>query len=165
MPLSPAITDIEQLKSHPAIARIHGWNPGAIQDVKFDRDEMTIVVDRSALREACALLREDPACPFNFLSDVTCVDWYPAEPRFEVVYHLLSILKKERVRLKVRLNSSSPNVDSLTSIWPGANYFEREVFDLFGVRFAGHPYLRRIMMPEDWEGHPLRKDYPVEGYR
>lgn len=165
MALSPAITDIEQLKNHPAVAKIHGWNPEAIQGVKFDRDEMTIVVDRSAIREACALLREDPACPFNFLSDVTCVDWYPAEPRFEVVYHLLSIPKKERVRLKVRLNSSSPTVDSLTSIWPGANYFEREVFDLFGVRFAGHPYLRRIMMPEDWEGHPLRKDYPVEGYR
>ena len=165
MALAPAITDIEQLKSHPAVARIHGWNPEAIQAVKFDRDEMTIVVDRSALREACALLKEDSACPFNFLSDVTCVDWYPAEPRFEVVYHLLSIPKKERVRLKVRLNSSSPNVDSLTSIWPGANYFEREVFDLFGVRFAGHPYLRRILMPEDWEGHPLRKDYPVEGYR
>jgi len=165
MPLPPAITDIEQLKSHPAVARIHAWNAEAIQAVKFDRDEMTIVVDRSALREACALLREDPACPFNFLSDVTCVDWYPAEPRFEVVYHLLSIPKKERVRLKVRLNSSSPNVDSLTSIWPGANYYEREVFDLFGIRFAGHPYLRRIMMPEDWEGHPLRKDYPVEGYR
>ena len=165
MALAPAITDIEQLKSHPAVARIHGWNPEAIQAVKYDRDEMTIVVDRSALREACALLKEDAACPFNFLSDVTCVDWYPAEPRFEVVYHLLSIPKKERVRLKVRLNSSSPNVDSLTSIWPGANYFEREVFDLFGVRFAGHPYLRRIMMPEDWEGHPLRKDYPVEGYR
>jgi len=165
MALSPAITDIDQLKSHPAAARLHEWNPEVIQAVKFDRDEMTIVVDRSALREACALLREDSACPFNFLSDVTCVDWYPAEPRFEVVYHLLSIPKKERVRLKVRLNSSSPTIDSLTSIWPGANYFEREVFDLFGVRFAGHPYLRRIMMPEDWEGHPLRKDYPVEGYR
>jgi NADH-quinone oxidoreductase subunit C len=165
MALSPAITDIDQLKGHPAVARLHEWNPEVIQAVKFDRDEMTIVVDRSALREACALLREDSACPFNFLSDVTCVDWYPAEPRFEVVYHLLSIPKKERVRLKVRLNSSSPTIDSLTSIWPGANYFEREVFDLFGVRFAGHPYLRRIMMPEDWEGHPLRKDYPVEGYR
>ena len=165
MALSPAITDIEELKSHPAIARSQGWNPEAIHSVKFDRDELTIVVDRSAVREACALLREDPVCPFNFLSDITCVDWYPAEPRFEVVYHLLSIPKKERVRLKVRLNSSSPTVDSLTSIWPGANYFEREVFDLFGVRFAGHPYLRRIMMPEDWEGHPLRKDYPVEGYR
>jgi NADH-quinone oxidoreductase subunit C len=165
MALAPAITDIEQLKKHPAVARLLGWNPAAIEAVKFDRDEMTINLDRSALREACALLREDAACPFNFLSDVTCVDWYPAEPRFEVVYHLLSIPEKERVRLKVRLNSSSPTIDSLCSIWPGANYFEREVFDLFGVRFAGHPYLRRIMMPEDWEGHPLRKDYPVEGYR
>jgi NADH-quinone oxidoreductase subunit C len=165
MPLVPAITDVEQLKNHPAIARLLGWKPSAVQSVKYDRDEMTIYVDRSDIREACALLREDSACPFNFLSDVTCVDWYPSEPRFEVVYHLLSIPRKERVRLKVRLNSSSPTIDSITSVWPGANYFEREIFDLFGVRFAGHPYLRRIMMPEDWEGHPLRKDYPVEGYR
>ncbi len=165
MPLAPAITDVEQLKNHPAVARLVGWKDSAIQSVKYDRDEMTICVDRSDIREACALLRDDPACPFNFLSDVTCVDWYPSEPRFEVVYHLLSIPKKERVRLKVRLNSSSPSVDSITSVWPGANFFEREVYDLFGVRFAGHPHLRRIMMPEDWEGHPLRKDYPVEGYR
>jgi NADH-quinone oxidoreductase subunit C len=165
MPLAPAITDIEQLKNHPAVARLLGWKDSAIQAVKFDRDEMTIYVDRSDIREACALLRDDPTCPFDFLSDVTCVDWYPSEPRFEVVYHLLSIPKKERVRLKVRLNSSSPSIDSITPVWAGANYFEREVFDLFGVRFAGHPYLRRIMMPEDWEGHPLRKDYPVEGYR
>jgi len=165
MPLAPATTDLELLKNHPAVARLLGWNRDAVQGVKFDRDEMTIVVDRSAIREACALLREDPACPFNFLSDITCVDWYPSEPRFEVIYHLLSIPKKERVRLKVRLNSDSPAVESLTPIWPGANYFEREVFDLFGIRFTGHPYLRRILMPEDWEGHPLRKDYPVEGYR
>jgi len=88
-----------------------------------------------------------------------------SEPRFEVVYHLLSISKKERVRLKVRLDGSSPVVESVTPVWPGANYFEREVFDLFGIRFTGHPYLRRIMMPEDWNGNPLRKDYPVEGYR
>ena len=165
MPLVPAITDVEQLKNHPAIARLLDWKQSAVQSVKYDRDEMTIYVDRSDIREACALLRDDAACPFNFLSDVTCVDWYPSEPRFEVVYHLLSIPKKERVRLKVRLNSSSPTVDSITSVWPGANYFEREIFDLFGVRFAGHPYLRRLLMPEDWEGHPLRKDYPVEGYR
>jgi len=167
MPLPPPITDLEELKNHPAIARLLGWNAQAIESVKFDRDEMTIILDRSAIREACALLKEDTACPFDFLADVTCVDWYPAEPRFEVVYHLLSIPNKERVRLKVRLNSSSPSpsVDSITSVWPGANYFEREVYDLFGVRFNGHPYLRRIMMPEDWEGHPLRKDYPVEGYR
>jgi NADH-quinone oxidoreductase subunit C len=165
MPLAPAITDLEQLKNHPAVARLAGWNAGAVQEVKFDRDEMTLVVDRSAIREACVLLKEDPACPFNFLSDITCVDWYPADPRFEVIYHLLSIPKKERVRLKVRLNNDSPVVESLTSVWPGANFFEREVFDLFGIRFSGHPYLRRILMPEDWEGYPLRKDYPVEGYR
>lgn len=165
MPLAPAITELEKLKNHPAVARLAEWNSQAIQAVKFDREEMTITVDRSAIRESCAILKDDAACPFNFLSDVTCVDWYPSEPRFEVIYHLLSISKKERARLKVRLNSSSPVVESITSVWPGANYFEREVFDLFGIRFSGHPYLRRIMMPEDWEGHPLRKDYPVEGYR
>lgn len=165
MPLAPAITNLEELKNHPAVARLLGWKQDVIQSIKYDRDEMTIVVDRSDIREACVLLKEDAACPFNFLSDITCVDWYPSEPRFEVIYHLLSIPNKERIRLKVRLNSASPAVESLTAAWPGANFFEREVYDLFGVRFTGHPYLRRIMMPEDWDGHPLRKDYPVEGYR
>jgi len=165
MALNPPITDIEQLKAHPAIARLLAWNPAVIEAVKFDRDEMTMVVERSAIREACALLRDDVNCPFNYISDVTCVDWYPSEPRFEVIYHLLSIPNKERVRLKVRLEGDSPALESVTSVWPGANYFEREVFDLFGIRFSGHPYLRRIQMPENWEGHPLRKDYPVEGYR
>jgi NADH-quinone oxidoreductase subunit C len=165
MPLAPAITDLDRLKNHPGLARLLAWNPAAVQGVTFDRDEMSIYVERGAIREACALLRDNPACPFNFLSDVTCVDWLPNEPRFEVIYHLLSIAKKERVRLKVRLDGTSPAVESVTSVWPGANYFEREVYDLFGVRFTGHPYLRRILMPEDWEGYPLRKDYPVEGYR
>lgn len=165
MGLPPAITDLGLLKDHPAVARLLDWNPSAITGLKFDRDEMTIYVDRSNIREACLLLRDDADCAFNFLADVTCVDWYPAEPRFEVVYHLLSIPKKERIRLKVRLDSGSPVVESLTPVWAGANYFEREVFDLFGIRFTGHPYLRRLLMPEDWEGYPLRKDYPVEGYR
>jgi NADH-quinone oxidoreductase subunit C len=165
VPLAPAITDLEQLKEHPAIARLRAWNPAAVEGARFDREEMSIFVERSSIREACALLRDDPGCPFNFLSDVTCVDWYPSEPRFEVIYHLLSIPKKERVRLKVRLNNDSPALESVTAVWPAANYFEREVFDLFGIRFTGHPYLRRIQMPENWEGHPLRKDYPVEGYR
>ncbi len=165
MPLAPAITDLEQLKTHPAIAKLVAWNAAAVEEAKFDRDEMTIYIERSVIREACVLLRDDSDCPFNFLADVTCVDWFPSEPRFEVVYHLLSITKKERVRLTVRLGSSSPALDSVTSVWPAANYFEREIFDLFGVRFTGHPYLRRLLMPEDWEGHPLRKDYPVEGYR
>jgi NADH-quinone oxidoreductase subunit C len=165
MPLAPAITDLEQLQTHPAIAKLLAWNPAAVEGAKFDRDEMTIYIERSVVREACVLLRDDSDCPFNFLADVTCVDWFPSEPRFEIVYHLLSIPKKERVRLKVRLGSSGPALDSVTSVWPAANYFEREIFDLFGVRFTGHPYLRRLLMPEDWEGHPLRKDYPVEGYR
>jgi NADH-quinone oxidoreductase subunit C len=165
MALAPAVTDMEQLKDHPAIARLIAWNPAAVEGAKFDREEMTIYVERSAIREACSLLRDDPNCMLNFLSDVTCVDWFPSEPRFEVIYHLLSITKKERVRLKVRLGSDSPALESVTPAWPGANYFEREVFDLFGIRFLGHPHLRRLLMPEDWEGHPLRKDYPVEGYR
>jgi NADH-quinone oxidoreductase subunit C len=165
VPQAPAITDVEQLRGHPALDRLLAATSVVVEGAKFDRDEMTIYVDRSSIRDACVLLRDDPGCPFNFLSDVTCVDWYPQEPRFEVVYHLLSIPKKERVRLKVRLDSSSPAVESVTPLWPAANFFEREVYDLFGVRFNGHPYLRRLLMPEDWEGHPLRKDYPVEGYR
>jgi len=165
MALPPPITSVDQLKGHPAVARLHAWNPSAIEAIKFDREEMSITIVRESLRDACALLRDDPACPFNYCADVTCVDWYPSEPRFEVIYHLLSIPKKERVRLKVRLAEDAPTVESITPLWPGANFFEREVYDLFGVRFTGHPYLRRIQMPETWEGHPLRKNYPVEGYR
>jgi|SRR5215813_3484806 len=161
----PAITDIEQLKSHPALARLLGWNSAAVPAAKFDREELTVWIEKEYVREACAILRDDSSCPFNYLADLTAVDWYPNEPRFEVVYHLLSIPKKERVRLKVKLDGSSPVVESVTSVWPSANQFEREVFDLFGVRFAGHPRLERILMPDNWEGHPLRKDYPVEGYR
>jgi NADH-quinone oxidoreductase subunit C len=165
MALAPAITEVEQLQDHPAVARLLAWRAGAVEGAKFDREETSIYLERTALREACLLLRDDASCGFNYLSDVTCVDWYPAEPRLEVIYHLLSIPRKERLRLKVRLQGSDPVVESLTSVWLAANYFEREVFDLFGVRFTGHPYLRRLLMPEDWEGHPLRKDYPVEGYR
>ena len=118
----------------------------------------------SAVETLAAILRDDPQLQYNFLSDLTCVDWYPAEPRCEVVYHLLSIPRKARLRLKVRLGGEEPRLESVTSVWPAANFFEREVVDLFGVYFQGHPSLRRILMPEDWEGHPLRRDYPVEGY-
>jgi NADH-quinone oxidoreductase subunit C len=165
MSLPTVVTDLAKLKEHPAVGALVSWNSSSVQQARFDRDELTVWIDRALVREACAVLRENPACPMNFLADVTALDWYPAEPRFEVVYHLLSIANKERLRLKVKVDSSSPVVESVTSVWPGANFFEREVFDLFGIRFQGHPYLRRIMMPEDWEGHPLRKDYPVEGYR
>ncbi|MEO8725799.1 MAG: NADH-quinone oxidoreductase subunit C [Acidobacteriaceae bacterium] len=164
MPLEPAITDIEQLKTNPALAALLDWKRDAIEGAKWDRDEMTIFLERAALRDACRLLRTG-STDFNFLADVTCVDLYPTEPRFEVKYHLLSQSRKERLRLTVRLNSEDANVESLYPLWPACDFFEREVFDLFGVRFLGHPNLIRIMMPDDWVGHPMRKDYPVEGYR
>jgi NADH-quinone oxidoreductase subunit C len=164
MALQPAITDLEQLKDRPEVAALLARN-AVVTGAKFDRDQLIIWVDRVALRDACLTLRNDPQLQYNALADVTCIDWYPREPRFEVVYQLFSTSKKKYLRLKVRLAGDDPNVDSLTPIWPGANFFEREVFDLFGVRFDEHPDLTRIMMPEDWEGHPLRKDYPVEGYR
>jgi len=163
MPLAPAITDLEQLKDRPVLAALLAWDQNAVQEARFDRNELTIFIAREAIREACSRLKAQGL--IDFLSDVTCADFYPREPRFEVAYHLLSIKRKERVRLKVRLSGDDASVESITSVWPSANFFERELFDLFGIRFLGHPYLRRIMMPEDWEGHPLRKDYPVEGYR
>jgi NADH-quinone oxidoreductase subunit C len=165
MPLTPAITDLEQLKDRPALARLLAWNASAVTAARFDRNELTIFIDRPLIRAVVAQLRDDPELRFNFLADITCVDWYPSEPRFEVVYELLSMSRKERLRLKVRLASEELKLESVTAVWPAANYFEREVFDLFGVQFEGHPDLRRIMMPDNWEGHPLRKDYPVEGYR
>jgi NADH-quinone oxidoreductase subunit C len=163
MPLHPPIIDLEQLKSRPAVAVLE--RASLVESAKFDRDELTICVNRSDIKQACEILRANAETKFNFLSDITCVDVFPSEPRFEVVYHLLSHSRKERVRLIARLPGGDPSIESLMGLWPAANFFEREVFDLFGVRFVGHPNLRRIMMPEDWEGHPLRKDYPVEGYR
>jgi NADH-quinone oxidoreductase subunit C len=165
MAIEPAVTSIEALKDRPAVATLLAWRPDVLQAAKWDRDELTLWIDRHALRETCATLRDSPSTSFNALADVTCVDWYPSEPRFEVVYSLLSHARRERIRLKVKLESSNTAIDSMVPLWPGADPFEREVFDLFGIRFQGHPFLKRIMMPDDWEGHPLRKDYPVEGYR
>ena len=123
MPLAPAITDLEQLKERPAMARLLAWDPAAVEAAKFDRDELTIVVKRGAIREACAILRHDRELQFNFLADVTCVDWYPNEPRFDVVYHLLSIPRHQRLRLKVRLNGDDPSLESVSTspfnaAWP-----------------------------------------------
>lgn len=165
MALEPAITDLEQLKERATVARLLAWNADSVEGAKFDRGELTIWIRRPFVRDVVALLRDDEQLRFDYLSDLTCVDWYPVQPRFEVVYHLLSIVNKYRVRLKVKLSGDDARLESITSEFPSANFYEREVFDLFGVHFEGHPYLRRIMLPEDWEGHPLRKDYPVEGYR
>ena len=135
---------------------------GLATDAKFDRKELTITVARENIIAACEAVK---AAGYNFFEDVTAVDWYPQEPRFQLSYHILSHKLKQRVRIAVRLDSAGLTIDSITPVWPSANFYEREVFDLFGIHFAGHPRLTRIMMPENWEGHPLRKDYPVEGYR
>ena len=163
MPLQPPVTAIDQLKDKPAVAVLEAAS--LVESAKLDRGELTIYVNRVGIRQACEILRDGPETKFNFLADITCVDVFPSEPRFEVIYNLLSHSRKQRVRLIARVPGGDPSIESLMGSWPAANFFEREVFDLFGVRFLGHPNLRRIMMPEDWEGHPLRKDYPVEGYR
>jgi NADH-quinone oxidoreductase subunit C len=151
------------LSDRPLAAAVDAFDATAVTDGKFDRDELTLEIAPAKIASVCGFLKYDRK--FVRLSSVTAVDRYPAEPRFEVVYHLHSIEGNERVRLKCRLGGGQPEIDSVTSVWRSANWYEREVFDLVGIRFAGHPDLRRIMMPDDWEGHPLRKDYPTTGYR
>jgi len=150
------------LPEHPAVKAILAWKPEALTDAKYDRGELTLTV---AAEEICAAAAAVQAAGYNFFEDMTAVDWYPASPRFQLSYHILSHSFKEYIRLRVLLEGESPSAASITPVWPSANFYEREVFDLFGIRFEGHPNLRRIMMPDEWQGHPLRKDYPVEGYR
>lgn len=151
--------------SNPALDRLREFDPAAIEEAQLFRGELTVYVKPGRLLRACEFLRDAPELAFKYLSDVTAVDRYPNEPRFEAVYHLLSHLLNQRLRLKVRLPGEDSRIASVVPIWPAANAFEREVFDLFGIFFEGHPFLRRLLLPEDWEGHPLRKDYPTEGYR
>jgi NADH-quinone oxidoreductase subunit C len=153
---------LERLPDHPAVKAMLAWKPDALLDAKFDRGELTLTIAAGEIRVAAATVR---AAGYNFFEDVTAVDWFPSSPRFQLSYHIVSQTYKERIRLRVLLDGDAPSVESITSVWPSANFYEREVFDLFGIGFEGHPNLRRIMMPDDWQGHPLRKDYPVEGYR
>ena len=153
------------LEANPVLQKLREFAPEAIQAIQDFRGELTISLDARDLRRICEFLCEAPSLSFRFLSDLTAADHYPNEPRFEMVYHLFSIENSSRLRLKTQVGGTDPKVDSLVPVWPSANAFEREVFDLFGIRFEGHPDLRRILLPEDWEGHPLRKDYPTEGFR
>lgn len=153
------------LEKHPAAERLRAWNPRAVEAIAEFRGDVTLVVPRELLRGAAERVRDNHALPYNLLSDISAVDFFPVEPRFELNYHLVSTARRAKLRLRTRLPGHNPAIESVTSVWPGADWMEREIFDLFGIRFEGHPDLRRILMPEDWEGHPLRKDYPVEGYR
>src|SRR3954468_12765852 len=153
---------LEGMPEHPAVKALLGWKADGLVDAKFDRDELTLAVNKEDIVPALLALQ---AGGYNFFEDMTAVDWYPSVPRFQFSYHILSHAFKERIRLRTMVDESDAEVESITSVWPGANYYEREVFDMFGVRFGGHPDMRRILMPEEWVGYPLRKDYPVEGYR
>jgi len=147
------------------VQKLRDWDPQAVAEVIEFRGETTVVVPAQALLRVAENLASEPSLRFTYLSDISAVDRFPIEPRFEVNYHLLSLDRKERLRLRVRLPGAEPAVASVIPVWPTANWHERETFDLFGIRFNGHPDLTRILLPDEWEGHPLRKDYPVEGPR
>jgi NADH-quinone oxidoreductase subunit C len=147
---------------HKLVEKLKAKFPGAVLEASEFIGQLSIRVTPDRIVEVCKFLRDDAAEKFNYLSDLTCVH-YPLGPGrpLEVVYNLFSIARNERVRLKAGL-AESESIDSVTDVWPAANWMEREVYDLFGVTFKNHPDLRRLLLPTDWEGHPLRKDYPLE---
>ncbi|MFZ5572933.1 MAG: NADH-quinone oxidoreductase subunit C [Thermodesulfobacteriota bacterium] len=136
--------------------------PESILETHSHRGDDTAIVRKEDILKICLFLRDDETLLFNFMMDLTAVDYIGREPRFEVVYHLYSLRHNQRVRIKAGVPESDCAIDSVVSIWPGANWFEREAFDMYGITFKGHPELRRILLYEGFEGHPLRKDYPIK---
>ncbi len=135
---------------------------GAVVALSYFVGDWTVIVASPRLLDVMRHLATAADAAFDTCSDLTATDWPPRAERFDVIYCLYSTVHKHRVRVKVRV-ADGQAVDSVTTVWPAANWLEREVFDMFGIRFAGHPDLRRILMPDDWQGHPQRKDYPLEG--
>lgn len=152
----------DNLREYPAVAALESAHADAVAGGSVIHGQLRLDIAPAGIGAVCRFLKENRQ--FR-LSAITAVDWFPAEPRFHVVYLLQSFANRERLRLVCALQSAKPEIDSVTGVWRAANWYEREVYDLFGVVFRNHPDLRRIMMPEDWAGHPLRKDYPVAGYR
>ena len=136
--------------------------PDAVEQLSYWVGDWTVIVRSEALLDIATHLRDDDEASFDYCSDLTASDWPPREKRFDVIYCLYSTRRRHRLRVKVRAGEDDP-VPSVTGLWPAANWFEREVWDMFGVKFSGHPDLRRILMPDGWQGHPQRKDYPLEG--
>jgi NADH-quinone oxidoreductase subunit C len=153
----------DNLRGRALAEAVEAFDADAINGGQDERGELTLEIAPAKIASICGFLKYDQQ--FVRLSTVTAVDRWPAEPRFEVVYHLHSIERNDRVRVKCRIPGEAPSLESVTGVWRGANWYEREVFDLFGIQFVNHPNLTRILMPEGWEGHPLRKDYPVTGQR
>ena len=146
----------------PVLRRLRERFPAAIVATNVFRGDATAQIVPVDLLEVCTFLRDDPGLAFDFLVDVTAVDYIGTVPRFEVVYHLCSLARNDRVRLKARVPEEDPRIASLTPLWRGADWLERETYDLYGIRFDGHPDLRRIFLYPEFEGYPLRKDYPKE---
>jgi len=141
------------------LIEVHG---AALEATHANLGDATASVDPARIADVMRFLRDDAECQFDMLTDLTAVDYLGEQPRFEVVYHLYSVPKNKRLRVKARVSEQSPEIATLCPLWPSANWMEREVWDLYGIRFAGHPDLRRILLYEQFEGHPLRKDYPKE---
>jgi NADH-quinone oxidoreductase subunit C len=159
------VTQLANANAGVVVEQLRAWNAQAIAQVVEYRGETTIVVPRELLRATALECRDNPSLQFNLLSDATCVDRFPVEPRFELNYSLVSIPRRDRLRLRTRVSAQHPVVDSLMPVWPGANWLEREVFDLFGIHFEGQTDLRRLLLPDGFEGFPLRRDFPTEGQR
>ena len=145
------------------LSKVKGKFPESILDASMFRGEITLNLRAEDILPICRFLHDDPELSFDYLTDLCGVDNYPHEPRFQVVYHLCAMKTKGRLRLKVSLPDGVPRIASVVSVWKAANWLEREAFDMLGIAFLEHPDLRRILLTPDWEGHPLRKDYPLQG--
>ena len=146
----------------PALRRLIEAMPEALASTHADLGDATAVIDPAKVTEVLRFLRDDADCDFEMLTDVCAVDYLGETPRFEVVYHLYSVTKNHRVRVKARVSEEACEIDTACDVWPSANWMEREVWDLYGIRFTGHPNPKRLLLYEEFEGHPLRKDYPKE---
>ncbi len=153
----------EPLKNDAIAVALETHEPEAITGGHNDHHETTLFIASNRIVPVCSYLKTSQE--FNRLSGITAVDWTPADPRFEVVYLLHSLARNQRIRLKCRVSEADPEIDSMTGVWRSANWYEREIFDMFGIGFRNHPDLRRLLLPADWDGHPLRKDYPVHGHK
>lgn len=161
--MAPDAASTEVLADHPAVGPLRERFGNDIIGMVTFRGETTILVERNRIVDILSFLRYEPTLDYNFLSAIQCCDWVGHAPRFEVSYHLLSMSRHDRLRVKVGVPETDLTVPSMTAVWKAANWMEREIWDMFGVSFTGHPDLRRILMPDDWEGHPLRRDEPIGG--
>jgi len=155
------VNTVENL-DHPVLSKLREGFANDVLAVHAWRGDLTAEVAPERIVEICRFLRDDASLAFDFLADVTAVDYLGSTPRFEVVYHLKSLTHGHRLRIKARVSEDDARIDSVVGVWRGADWLERETYDLYGIRFQGHPDLRRIYLYEEFEGHPLRKDYPKE---